>query len=195
MAVFSKRNLRFIKIWILSPLVEKLLIIFYICLIFTFVIYNNIYKNDASPYSLRREFIEYFKYDKFLNITSIDKDQDTISAVNNIEYDFYDYLNFLIKDRLFIAKRSPYRVIGVFRMMQERINLDQCNDNFGDSCDFSCYQMLHSLQCSKLYKGDLIATIYTPKEPCALNNCEEYVYAHHKSVSEYNGIFGEYGGK
>ena len=195
MAIFSKRNLRFIKIWILSPLVEKLLIIFYICLIFTFISYYNIYKNDAKPNDIRREFIEYFKYDKFLNITTIDKDQDTISAVNNIEYDFYDYLNFLVKDRLFVAKRSPYRVMGVFRIMQERITLSQCDDMFNGTCDFACYQRLHSSQCSKLYKSDIIATSYTRTEPCAMEMCQEYDYIHHDSVSGYDGVFGEYGGK
>lgn len=105
MALISRRNLRYLKLWLLSPIVEKILLVSYLIAIFLFLIYNNDYYGTLQRHTLRREAMEYFKYDKFVNITAIDKTQAYASPLNKVEYDFYDYLQFLLEDRLYQKER------------------------------------------------------------------------------------------
>lgn len=99
-------------------------------MILTFIYYNNEFSKGANVYFLYRETEEYFRFEKFSNISVMNKELITERAVNSIDYDFYDYLHFLLEDRLFVPERSVFKAIGVFRMVQKRVELDDCIDSF-----------------------------------------------------------------
>jgi len=110
-----------------------------------------------------------------------------------IEYDFYDYLQFLLEDRLFQKERSPYKVIGTVRIFQARVKLE-CDDNFGDTCDMVCYKVLRSEHCNLLYEDADEAQDYQAPQTCAFPDCSEYTEINDSDIPTYEGQFGKYDG-
>jgi hypothetical protein len=129
MALISRRHLRNLKLCLLTPIVEKILLVSYLIAIILFIVYNNDYYGQVDRYDMRQEVNQYFKYPEFMNITVVDKSKLGTNPLEKVDYDLYDYLEFMLENRLFQKKRSSYKVIGTVRVVQARVRLD-CNDTF-----------------------------------------------------------------
>lgn len=172
-------------------MVEKILLLSYLVAIILFIWYNNDYFGYIDRYDFRKESHDYFKYEHFQNISTIDKSGLTSYAINKIDYDFYDYLEFLLTERLFQEERSPNRVIGSVRLFQARVTLDW-NDNFGSTWGEECYKELHSESCSLLYDQAESAVTFTKPTTCALSDCSEYELSIKHNLPQFVGKYGTY---
>lgn len=200
MALLSKRNLRHLKLFLLSPIVEQILIISYIVTILMLLYYNNDTNEGLSRGSTIQELQEYFKMEKFTNISAIDLSSTTPTAVNHIEYDLYDYLEFILGERLLSVEKTSNRITGVVRVAQARVETPEC-DSFTPimPCDLLCYDTLHSELCSPLFSTKKADLDFTKATTCAYDDCNEYIIHSQKEeddeqIPNYNGEYGTYNG-
>jgi hypothetical protein len=157
--------------------------------------FNNDNYGKVDRYTMREETMEYFRYNKFMNLSAIDKTTVTVNPMNIIEYDFYDYLDFLINDRLFQVNRNPYKVIGIVRVAQARVNTTECTEFVGSSdCSTTCYEKLQSSDCTPLYSSSLNTSFEDNGNTCAYKGCDEYELNISEKVNDVYGSFGTYKG-
>ena len=139
--------------------------------------------------------------DKFLNISAIDKSKIPPNLVNGVSYDYYDYLEFLLKDRLFAEIKSPNKVVGYVRVAQARVSIDNWEENFITSpWGRQCFDTLQSEDWSPLYKNSIFDTTFEvpSASACAFTDCREYQTINNTEgdlIARFsNGDFGTYGG-
>ncbi|CAI2387887.1 unnamed protein product [Moneuplotes crassus] len=200
MALISKRQLKLLKLFLLSPIIEQILIVSYIACIMILLIFNNDVNSSLARGTALDELQDYFKKEKFLNISTIDRSTVSPTPVDNVEYDFYDYMSFMFKDRLFAQKKSSFIVKGVVRLAQARVSTPDCDfASFSSPCDTNCYNTLHSKVCSPLFKVSTDDSDFVRTSGCAFENCTEYKMHNQKTadddkIATYYGDYGQYDG-
>ena len=159
--------------------------------------FNNESYGTLDRYDIRQGTLNFFKYEKFLNITAVDKTKIPSDALSKIDYDLYDYLHFLLEDRLFYVGKSNFKLVGTFRIYQLRVELSSWDSTIPTTCDASWYKRLHSDECSQLLTDSNAASSYTAPTTTslwALSNCKEYKYSMDSNNEVFNGKFGDYYG-
>jgi hypothetical protein len=125
--LFSKRKLKVLRLCLVSPTLEKLLLLSYICL-FPISIYIAAYQSqysspqnyDIDVYNARKNAREYF---------APEKNSGFVYEGYAQNYSWvYDYLDKTLHERLWVKDQyRPYTPIGSLRLVQFRVK-NKCED-------------------------------------------------------------------
>lgn len=102
--LLSKRHIKTLKIFLISPLLEKILLFKYL-LLFAIIVSMASFESTSilDNYTIRSNVIEYFQADNLTSLSSFD--------------DVYDYLNNILVDKLWVNETSPYKPVGTLRFI------------------------------------------------------------------------------
>ena len=184
MLLLSRRKLKILKVCLVSPTLELILLLSYLIL-FTIVIIMGVTKSgtNVATYHVRQNLREYFGEDKATQVARLE--------------DVYAYLEWMLYDRLYLLNRSsPYFPLGPVRLVQYRVTPPpQCTSVQCSS--LSCLLPLYSPECNPLFLANVTEAtqypmLYSNSTTCALPpDCSEYNYTA-TDISGYHGRFGKY---
>eukprot|EP00347_Sterkiella_histriomuscorum_P022659 403337641 len=180
----SKRKIKLIKIFLVSPCLEKILLLSYLVLfpiLIAFASYEG--NSQVDNYDIRKNLLKYYDQPKIINANSYQE--------------VYDYVDLILHEKLWVNGRaSPYQPIGTLRMAQFRVESDCTSEEIRQPCsDISCFKKMYSVGCNRLFIANSTeAKTYTPSNQslCATHDCFEYNYTDTK-IKFFQGSFGLYG--